>query len=89
MKIRKGFVSNSSSSSFMIEKDHLTSEQIDKIKRHSEFGEEYDEPYSDYAWQITETNHCLKGETSMDNFDMDSFMKKIGVDTENIFWGYR
>jgi hypothetical protein len=87
MKIRKGFVSNSSSSSFMIEKDFLTSEQIDKIKRHAELGPQYNEPYSDDPWQITETNHCLKGDVSMNNFDMDSFMKKIGVDVSKVFWG--
>ena len=34
MKIRDGFVSNSSSSSFTIEKEHLTDKQIDSIINH-------------------------------------------------------
>jgi hypothetical protein len=87
MKIRKCFVSNSSSSSFMIEKDYLTEEQIYNIKNHGTLGPQYNEPYSDDPWQITETNHCLKGDVSMNNFDMDSFMKKIGVDVSKVFWG--
>mgnify|MGYP001405832477 CR=1 FL=1 len=34
MKIRNGFVSNSSSSSYIIRKENLTNEQIDMIKDH-------------------------------------------------------
>lgn len=36
MKIRNGFISNSSSSSFIIEKKNLTIEQIEKIKNHAD-----------------------------------------------------
>lgn len=36
MKIRTGFVSNSSSSSFVIGKSYLTTDQIDKIKNHND-----------------------------------------------------
>ena len=36
MKIRNGFVSNSSSSSFIINKENLTPNQIERIKNHIE-----------------------------------------------------
>ncbi len=43
MKIRSGFVSNSSSASFVIKKDKLTPVQIDMIKRHKEMADKIDE----------------------------------------------
>ena len=36
MKTRQGFVSNSSSSSFIIDKKFLSPDQLDKIRRHTE-----------------------------------------------------
>jgi hypothetical protein len=87
MKIRQDFVTNSSSSSFIIAKSALTSEQIKMIHNHDEIGEElglycYDEP-----WAITETAHFIKGSTGMDNFDMSEFFEKIGIDNNLIEWG--
>ena len=41
MKLRQGFVSNSSSSSFIIDKKHLSTEQIRAIKNHLEVGKIY------------------------------------------------
>lgn len=40
MKLRTGFVTNSSSSSFTIAKSNLTADQIDKIKNHIEAAKE-------------------------------------------------
>jgi len=40
MKIRIGFVSNSSSSSFVVSKKHLSLDQINKIKKHIEYAKE-------------------------------------------------
>lgn len=41
MKIRSGFVSNSSSSSFVLDKDMLSDEQIHMIKNHCHFGNKF------------------------------------------------
>ena len=41
MKIRNGFVSNSSSSSFVIPKHYLSGEQIDKINNYIDIVEDY------------------------------------------------
>ncbi len=48
MKIRYGFVSNSSSSSFIIHKKDLNDEQIEKIKECKLFKQKYD------SWSIYE-----------------------------------
>ena len=63
MKIRNGFVSNSSSSSFCIAKCYMTTEQIDEFRRiiHEKPGEE------DGAWyetSVEETTLYFLGEKS-------------------------
>lgn len=92
VKKRSGFVSNSSSSSFVIKKDDLTSLQIEKIKNHIEEGKnlELDTMYfvdDDDKWNITETSHEIKGSCFMDNFDMSEFFDKIGVVSKIVEWG--
>ena len=84
MKIRMGFVSNSSSASFMIPKSALTEEQIEQIKNHIEVSEanlhkfrNAGEPLYREPWRIVETEHSIKGHTPMDNFDMYFFLETI------------
>jgi len=92
MKIRTSFVSNSSSSSFVVDKCFLTQEQIDKIYNHIEVSQ--NENFEDILkytssgdeWEIEETEKTLEGSTFMDNFSMSDFMKKIGVDTRKVNW---
>ena len=92
MKTRSGFVSNSSSSSFVIAKSALTELQLMMIKNHIEvckylsvfmektgrIGRWFDVCEGD-EWDITETEDSLSGDTTMDNFDMVMFMEQIGV----------
>jgi len=86
MKRRKGFVSNSSSSSFVIKKDDLTALQVELIKRHGIVGEWLGIEYPDCAWQITESATQIEGYTSMTNFRMSEFFDAIGVNAEDAEW---
>lgn len=93
MKIRKGFVSNSSSSSFVISKENLTEDQIWAVKNHGvvakwleaiERGKD-SSAYSLYfydEWKIEETEVSLIGYTSMDNLDLRWVFEEIGINAE-------
>lgn len=85
MKIRNGFVSNSSSSSYIIKKDGLTSEQLYMIKNHIEYcmnlinkGKKtnpYQDPYGEEDWDDELKNEW--GDVIYLNTDSDEeFMRK-------------
>jgi hypothetical protein len=86
MKIRNGFVSNSSSSSFVISKKDLTTKQIYSINNHIEIAEYLGIKTWESPWDIRENDEFIEGYTYMDNFDMDEFLEKIGVDKSKIDW---
>lgn len=104
MKVRIGFVSNSSSASFVLKMDGLTDYQIHMIENHiyfartmkrkkNELGEEYDLGYMDEdrdAWQITidEEANEIHGYTIMTNFGMESFLQLIGIDMSKVEFTY-
>jgi hypothetical protein len=79
MKIRNGFVSNSSSSSFVINKRFLSSHQIEQIYAHQELAE-------DNNWIIKEDDFEISGWTFMDNFNMSEYLEKIGINMKFVEW---
>ena len=88
MKRRTGFVSNSSSSSFIIGNSKLTLGQIDDIVRHSVVAKERmpEIEWPDDYWSIEVSFDYVKGSTMMDNFDMYKFLENIGVAEDDIEW---
>ena len=80
MKIRTGFVSNLSSSSFIIKKKKLSKLQRYLINNHIDVGAEFGLYGTDNdRWSIHETEKYIELETQMDNFDMHEFLLEIGV----------
>jgi hypothetical protein len=81
MKIRNGFVSNSSSSSFVVSLKDITAAQYVAIMENDYKDQPWPEP-----WDIVVTSTDIEGSTFMDNYSMFDFFEKIGVDTSKVKW---
>jgi len=92
MKKRMGFVSNSSSSSFVIKRADVSDAQIKMIRDYEKCGrlkkckEEAERcegcvpemfEYNDYGWTIEVTDDEVRGRTLMDNFDMNAYLRDV------------
>lgn len=79
MKLRSGFVSNSSSSSFVIGKAYMTPEQIKQFKLFLS-GNRFN---YDGDTCIVESDYYFNGRVSYHD-DVLEFLKSIGVDPDHI-----
>lgn len=78
MKIRNGFVSNSSSSSFVVALSVLTDAERRIILCYNSTAEESENGYGRDSWDIHEDTKrgVIHGFTSMDNGDLETFLGK-------------
>jgi hypothetical protein len=88
MKLRLGFVSNSSSSSFIVSKDLLSVSQLELLQRvcESSIGKYHD------SWNVYVEGDMVRGFTGMDNggeeCGLKAWMQKHRFPMDNIKWDY-
>lgn len=87
MKFRTDYVTNSSSSSFIISKKYLDGDQLQAIRKHIQLSEIMNKDFGwNDRWSIEENSKYISGYTSMDNFDMNSFFDFIEVPATVVMW---
>lgn len=81
MKIRTGFVSNSSSASFIIDTYFISGYQLMEIKKYIE-----DPKKNTDEWSLHENGSRLEGFTICDNEGFRKFLQEINVSDNAIEW---
>ena len=78
MRKRLGFVSNSSSSSFVIKLKDISGEQLEKILNNKEAIEA--------GWSFSVEDSKVEGYVTIDNYSMHDFLQEINVPERVIEW---
>lgn len=71
MKIRNGFVSNSSSSSFVIKLENLTVEQLKQLAK---------------EYSIIIRNEEVQSLDEFESWEVKKRLKELGIDEEHVRW---
>lgn len=88
MKIRKGFVSNSSSCSFVVGINSLTRKQVRDLleyEQHRESAEDQWRVGADY-WSIDVRGGLIHGYTTMDNGDLVKYCIAQEIPYKQFIW---
>lgn len=89
MKIRIGFVSNSSSSSFVVSLDKISAKDALRLMAYREQPEDASGQTCNDSWSMT-VNYdrgVIIGFASMDNGDLGEYLTKYGVNASIFIWG--
>lgn len=84
MKYRNGFVSNSSSASFIVNKRKLEPKELFIVKNYDRLPEGAYES-SSKEWIMTETNKYFTFSTDMDNYELDEVFRLYGIPIDNYY----